>query len=99
MAKNNKQKSPKSIPRTQQDVDRAFQKGHEQGFQEGIKGGLVIMIYTLKDKFGAEDMQLKEFSDAYNYVCDSLARDYIKTSDLQVVLKEEYGTTLRITDD
>lgn len=92
-----KKKSPHSIQRTQQDVDRAEARGHEKGFQEGITGGLLIMLYVLKDKFSADDEQLKAFSDAFNYTADSIARDYIKPSDLRTVIKEEYGTVLRIT--
>lgn len=55
------------------------------------------MLYVLKDKFSADDEQLKAFSDAFNYTADSIARDYIKPSDLRTVIKEEYGTVLRIT--
>lgn len=90
-----KKKSPHSIPRTQQDVDRAFEKGYGKGFNEGIVGGLTIMLYVLKDKFNADDEQLKQFSNAFNYTADSLAKDYIKPSDLKTVVKEEYGTVLK----
>lgn len=91
-----KKKSPHSIQRTQQDVDKAYQRGYDKGFNEGIVGGLTIMLYVLRDKFNADDAQLREFSDAFNYVTDSIAKDYIKPSDLKIVCKEEYGTTLRI---
>ena len=49
-----KKKSPKSIPRTQRDVDRAYDKG----LLDGSIGALTIMLYVLKDKFDAEDDQL-----------------------------------------
>ena len=91
---NNRNKSPRSIPRTQQDVDRAYEHGYNKGFSDGIVGSLAIMLYTLKDKFGATDDQLQEFADAYNYTYDSINKDYISVSDLSSVLKREYGTTL-----
>ena len=88
-----KKKSPRSIPRTQQDVDRAFGKG----MLAGSKGALTIMLYVMRDKFGADDKQLREFSDAFNYVADSMAKGYVKETDLATVVKEEYGTVLRLT--
>lgn len=87
-----KKKSPRSIPRTQQDVDRAFDKG----MLAGSVGALTIMLYVLKDKFGAEDEQLKEFSEAFDYVSDSMAKGYITQADLAQVIKEEYHTVLRL---
>ena len=91
-----KKKSPRSIPRTQQDVERAYEKGHNQGFQEGIKGGLTIMLYCMRDKFGATDEELAEFSRAFNYTAESIEKDYVKASDLMTVVKEEYGTVLHL---
>ena len=85
--------NPRRIPRTQQDVDRAFDKG----LLAGSVGALTIMLYVLKDKFDAEDEQLKEFSDAFDYVSDSMAKEYITQADLAQVIKEEYHTVLRMT--
>lgn len=88
-----KKKSPKSIPRTQADVDKAFDKG----MMAGSVGALTIMLYVLKDKFQADDAQLKEFSEAFDYVADSMAKGYITQADLKTVIKEEYHTVLRLT--
>ena len=88
-----KKKSPKSIPRTQQDVDRAYDKG----LLDGSVGALTIMLYVLKDKFDAEDEQLQEFSDAFNNTADGMAKGYITQADLKTVIKEEYHTVLRMT--
>lgn len=82
--------NPRKQPRTQADVDKA----KKQGFDEGIKGALTIMLYTLKDKFAADDEQLQEFADAFNYTLDSINKKYVKERDLQTVIREEYGTTL-----
>ena len=54
------------------------------------------MLYTLRDKFSYTDEQLQAFSDAYNYTVDSINRGYIKPKDLQLVIKEEYGTTVEL---
>lgn len=84
--------NPKRIPRTEADVIRA----RTQGYDEGIRGSLTIMLYTLRDKFSWTDEQLQAFSDAYNYTVDSINRGYIKPKDLQLVIKEEYGTTVEL---
>ena len=86
-----KKKSPRSIPRTQQDVDRA----RERGRTEGINGALVLFLYTLMDKFNATDDELQEFADAFNYTLDSLNQGYVKESDLKRVVKAEYGTDIK----
>lgn len=85
-----KKKSPRSIPRTQQDVDRAFEKGRS----EGINGALVLFLFTMMDKFGADGDTLQQFADAFNYTLDSVEKGYITAADLRRVVKVEYGTVL-----
>lgn len=92
-------KSPRSIPRTQQDVERAYDRGYKDGYSVGITGGLTVMLYTLQDKFGADDDQLKAFSDAFNYTVDSIDKEYVKLSDLKSVMKKEYGTTFEFATE
>lgn len=82
--------NPRRIPRTQADVDRAL----EQGRDEGINGALTIMLYTLMDKFGAGDDELKEFAEAFSYTVDSIEKGYITEADLRKVVKDEYHTTI-----
>jgi hypothetical protein len=84
--------NPRKIPRSEADVIKA----RTEGYEEGIKGALTIMLYTLKDKFNADDDQLKEFADAFNYTVDGINRGYIKPKDLQMVIREEYGTTVEL---
>lgn len=86
MAKTN----PRKIPRSEADVKRAYDKG----FEDGIKGALSIMLYTLMDKFGVQEDDLKRFSDAFNYTVDSLNRGYVKEADIRKVIKEEFGTDI-----
>ena len=85
-----KKKSPRSIPRTQQDVDRAYERGR----CEGINGALVLFLYTMLDKFNADDATLKQFADAFGYTLDSVEKGYVTQADLRRVVKEEYGTVL-----
>lgn len=82
--------NPRKRPASYADVMRAYQ----EGFDKGITGALSIMLYTLQDKFAADESQLQEFADAFNYTLDSLNRGFITQKDLEAVLKDEYGTTI-----
>ena len=84
--------NPRRVPRSQFDVDKAY----DRGLTDGTVCGLTVMLYVMKDKFGADDDQLKQFSDAFNYVIDSMARGYITQADLKCVVREEYGTVLEV---
>lgn len=84
--------NPKRIPRTQADVDKAYQRGMDAGTELC----LTLVLYTLQDKFGADDQQLAEFSDAFHYTLDSIDKGYITEGDIRSVLKEEYGTTILV---
>lgn len=87
--------NPRRIPRTQADVDRA----HELGREEGSNGALVLFLYTLLDKFGATDDELKQFADAFSYTVDSIEKGYITEADLRTVVREEYHTTVETKKD
>ncbi len=87
--------NPRRIPRTQADVDRA----HERGREEGVNGALVLFLYTLLDKFGATDDELKQFADAFSYTVDSIERGYITEADLRKVVREEYHTVVETKKD
>ena len=84
--------NPRKIPRTQADVNRAY----ERGKTEGTELCLTLVLYTLRDKFGADDKQLDEFSDAFHYTLDSIERGYVTEDDLRQVLKDEYETTIEV---
>lgn len=74
------------------DVDKAFDKG----MIAGSKSALTVMLYVMHDKLGASEEELRRFSEEFNDVIDSMARGYITEADLSVVLKEEYGTVLKL---
>lgn len=84
--------NPRRIPRSQADVDKAEQAG----FERGISGSLAIMLYTLKDKFGATDEELKEFNDAFRYTVDGIQKGYVKEKDLTGIIKDEYGWEIQL---
>ena len=84
--------NPRRIPRTQADVDRAYDKG----LTDGTICGLTVMLYVLKDKFDAEDEQLLEFSQVFNRTIDAMNEGYVTEADLKTVVKEEYGTVIKV---
>lgn len=81
-----KKTNPRNIPRTQADVDKAY----ERGKTDGAKSSIIIMMYALKDKLGATDEQLAEFFNAITYTVESINLGYVKEKDLQSVIKEDY---------
>lgn len=87
-----KKTNPRNIPRSQADVDRAYERGKD----EGTALCLTLVLYTLQDKFGADDAMLTEFHEAFQYTLDSLQKGYITEADLRTVLKEEYGTQIEV---
>lgn len=84
--------NPRRKPRTQADVDRAYDKG----MSDGSICALTVMLYCLKDKFGATDDQLNEFSKAFNRTIEAMNEGYVTESDLKTVIREEYGTVIKI---
>lgn len=82
--------NPRNRPKSEADVKRAYERGQK----EGINGALTIFLYTLMDKFGADDAQLKDFADAFSYTVDSIEKGYITEADLRKVVKEEYHTVI-----
>ena len=80
-----KKKSPRSIPRTQQDVDRAKQKGIEEGAQLALG----IVLITLKD-LGEPDEYISKFEKKFNKTLESLNNGEIKEREIKSALKEDY---------
>ena len=81
-----KRVNPRKRPANGQDVDRAFKRGRDKGIEETM----IIVLYTLKDKFNAADTELTEFFNAFAYTVDSINKGYITEKDLQTVMKDEY---------
>lgn len=89
-----KKTNPRRVPKTQADVDKAYDRGRE----EGAKSSIIIMMYAMKDKLGATDEQLTEFFDAITYTVDSINKGYITEKDLQTVIKEDYDMSFVLKD-
>jgi len=90
-----KKTNPRSIPRSQADVDRAFDRGQENG----INGAYNIMLYVLKDKLKKTDDEVKEFTREFNVVVHCLMTGDIKVSDIKEVLKDEFQLEFVLTDN
>lgn len=86
--------NPRNIPRSQADVDKAYDRGKT----DGAKSSIIIMMYALKDKFGASDDELTDFFNAITYVVDSINKGYITEKDLQTVIKEDYDLEFVLKD-
>ena len=79
--------NPRRIPRTQQDVNAAY----DAGIAEGLNRGIELMLYVLIDKHGAPKEDIQQLGEEINYVADSIAKGYIKCEDIRRTLEEEYG--------
>lgn len=82
-----KQKNPRRIPATQQDVERAERRGHEFGASVAT----AIFLTVLCDKHGATVDELRVFWREVCELSDSVARGYVSAADLRRTLAEEYG--------
>lgn len=89
-----KKTNPRRVPKTQADVDKAYERGRT----DGAKSSIIIMMYAAKDKFGASDEQLTEFFEAITYTVDSINKGYITEKDLQTVIKEDYDMSFVLKD-
>ena len=89
-----KKTNPRRVPKTQADVDKAYERGRT----DGAKSSIIIMMYAMKDKFGASDEQLTEFFEAITYTVDSINKGYITEKDLQTVIKEDYDMSFVLKD-
>lgn len=87
-----KNKSPKSIPRTQQDCDRAEEKGR----MFGIEWALNLFLFILKDKHDATDEELDVFRNEFHEYLDLINHGEVKIRDVKGALKFEYNTEVKI---
>lgn len=83
--------NPRKIPATQSDVDKAFQKG----INEGVKHSIAIFLTVLLDKFDATQDDLKQVWKHIINLSDSVEKGYVKVSDLEKVLNEEYEIEIK----
>lgn len=81
--------NPRKIPRTQADVDRAY----EDGITDGLKRGIDLMLYVLIDKHDAPMEDLQQLAGELNHAAQCVAEGYISWSDIRQMLKEYDVTT------
>lgn len=84
-----KKLNPKRIPRTQADVDRAYQ----DGIKDGSHVASVIMVSALLDKFDAGDY-IADVWSAFEKLSVEVIERRVTIPDLQTVLREEYGLNI-----
>lgn len=84
-------KSPRSIPRTQQDVDRALEHGHS----EGANFVSTMMLFILKDKHGFPDDEIERLAKEVDFYCGQLNAGDISFADVKNALKQEYDVTIK----
>lgn len=86
-----RKKSPRSIPRTQQDVDRALVLGHA----EGANFISTMMLFILKDKHGFPDDEIERLAKEVDFYCAQLNSGDISFSDVKNALKQDYDITVK----
>lgn len=77
--------NPRRVPRTQEDVDRAY----TDGVKDGSHIASVIMMSALLDKFGLED-RIPEVWAAFEKLSLAVMERRATVADLRTVLREEY---------
>ena len=81
--------NPRRIPRTQQDVDRAYKLGMEAGTQ----GVLSIVLVTLKD-LGEPDEYIAKFEKKFNKTVAAWLNGDIKEREVNQALADDYDITV-----
>lgn len=80
--------NPRRVPRTQADVDKAY----NDGIVEGLNRGIDLMLYVLIDKHDAPMDDLQQLASELNHAASCVAEGYITWPDINLMLKE-YGVT------
>ncbi len=86
--------NPRTIPRTQADVDRA----KKEGMDFGLEFCLNLVLYVLKDKHDAPNEDIMKLRDEFMYVIDSVAKKYLSYNDIVRALKSDYDLSVRLID-
>lgn len=84
--------NPRRIPRTQRDVDAAF----DRGIAEGLNRGIELMLYVLIDKHDAPMEDVQQLSGELNHAAECVADGYITWADTRKILKE-YDVEVELT--
>ena len=84
--------NPRRVPRTQKDVDAAF----DRGVAEGLNRGIELMLYVLIDKHAAPVDDVQQLARELNYAAECVVEGYVTWSDIRRILKE-YDVEVELT--
>lgn len=76
--------NPRRVPRTQRDVDAAYDKGVTEGLNRGIE----LMLYVLIDKHDAPMEDVQQLAAELNHVAECVSESYVTWADIRRILKE-----------
>lgn len=76
--------NPRRVPRTQRDVDAAY----DAGIAEGLNRGIELMLYVLIDKHAAPMGDVQQLAAELNHAAECVAEGYVTWSDIRQMLKE-----------
>lgn len=86
--------NPRKIPRTQADVDKAY----AQGFEDGMRDIVDIMVYTIGADMDMDDDFLDRFHERFIKNLDCHVNGELRTYDLRSALYAEKGWEVEITN-
>lgn len=78
-------KNPRTIPRTQADVDKAF----DRGVTAGVRNASAIFLTVLCDKFNGRD-HIREVWAEIQKLSEEVSERRVSVPDLVKVLSDEY---------
>lgn len=84
--------NPRRVPRTQKDVDAAF----DRGVAEGLNRGVELMLYVLIDKHAAPMDDVQQLARELNHAAECVVEGYITWMDIRRILKE-YDVEVELT--
>lgn len=76
--------NPRRVPRTQRDVDAAY----DAGITAGLNRGIELMLYVLIDKNAAPMDDVQQLATELNHAAECVAKGYITWPDIRQMLKE-----------
>lgn len=76
--------NPRRVPRTQRDVDAAY----DAGITAGLNRGIELMLYVLIDKNAAPMDDVQQLAAELNHAAECVAEGYVTWPDIRQMLKE-----------
>ena len=80
-----KKVNPRTIPRTQADVDKAWEKG----VLDGVSNACAIFLTVILDKYNGGDY-IKAVWDDINKLSEEVKEKRVSVADLRRTLRDEY---------